>query len=60
MFINLLLFSNGGIIPPFAQSLHRQHIEEIVNKALKNANVSINDLDAIATTTKPGTSHLTI
>ncbi|KAI4465197.1 trna n6-adenosine threonylcarbamoyltransferase [Holotrichia oblita] len=46
--------NHGGIIPPIAQTLHRQYIENIVETALLNANITVNDVDAIATTVKPG------
>ncbi|GJQ70306.1 hypothetical protein Trydic_g22744 [Trypoxylus dichotomus] len=45
---------NGGIIPPIAQTLHRQHIENVVKKALINAEMHLNDVEAIAVTIKPG------
>lgn len=46
--------SNGGIIPPIAQDLHRQNIESVVDSALKSANISFSEINAIATTVKPG------
>ncbi|GLV41623.1 Threonyl-carbamoyl synthesis 4 [Carabus blaptoides fortunei] len=46
--------NNGGIIPPIAQSLHREHIEDIVHEAVHSAGISFTDIDAIATTVKPG------
>jgi N6-L-threonylcarbamoyladenine synthase len=46
--------SNGGIIPPIARDLHRQHIEHVVHDALRAANIELSDVDAIATTVKPG------
>lgn len=49
-----LLCSNGGIIPPIAQDLHRKHIENVVNTAVKNSNISFSDITAIASTVKPG------
>lgn len=48
-------FSLGGIIPPFAQSMHRKNIERVVNEAVSNAKVDVNDIDAIACTITPGT-----
>ncbi|XP_056648288.1 tRNA N6-adenosine threonylcarbamoyltransferase, mitochondrial [Diorhabda sublineata] len=51
---NLIHLNNGGIIPPIAQDLHRNNIENVVNEAIKAANVSIKDVNAIATTVKPG------
>ncbi|GAB6033348.1 hypothetical protein CHUAL_013115 [Chamberlinius hualienensis] len=44
----------GGNIPTFARDMHEQNIDEVVTTALRNANVTLNDLDAIATTVKPG------
>lgn len=44
----------GGIIPPVAQAGHRQHIERVVTESLRQANVSVADLDAIAVTNRPG------
>ncbi|XP_030763054.1 probable tRNA N6-adenosine threonylcarbamoyltransferase, mitochondrial [Sitophilus oryzae] len=45
---------NGGIIPPLAESLHRHTIEKVVQDALDAANLSINQIDAIAATVRPG------
>ncbi|XP_063901393.1 tRNA N6-adenosine threonylcarbamoyltransferase, mitochondrial-like [Zophobas morio] len=50
----LFHLANGGIIPPFAQDLHRQNIENVVNTAIEQANIRFEDLHAIATTVKPG------
>jgi N6-L-threonylcarbamoyladenine synthase len=47
-------FSHGGIIPPIARDLHQQHIERLVHDALRLAGVQLSDVDAIATTVKPG------
>ncbi len=44
----------GGIIPPIARDLHAKNISTVVETALKNANVEVKDLDAIAVTVKPG------
>nr|CAD7421386.1 unnamed protein product [Timema poppensis] len=46
--------SNGGIIPPIARDLHKQHIERVVEEAVASANLGLGDVDAIATTVKPG------
>nr|CAD7589593.1 unnamed protein product [Timema genevievae] len=46
--------NNGGIIPPIARDLHKQHIERVVEEALASANLGLGDVDAIATTVKPG------
>lgn len=52
--LTIFFFSNGGIIPPIAQFLHRQNIENVVNSALNQSGISIDDLSAIAVTVKPG------
>ena len=35
------IYRFGGIIPPVARDLHKQHIETVVNDALFSANVSL-------------------
>uniref|UniRef100_UPI00398EC439 tRNA N6-adenosine threonylcarbamoyltransferase, mitochondrial isoform X1 n=2 Tax=Pristiophorus japonicus TaxID=55135 RepID=UPI00398EC439 len=44
----------GGIIPPVAQRLHKEHIERVVQEAVDNSGVSPCELTAVATTVKPG------
>ncbi|XP_076753589.1 threonyl-carbamoyl synthesis 4 [Xylocopa sonorina] len=44
----------GGIIPPIARSLHVNNITRICEDALRAANLRLKDIDAIATTVKPG------
>ncbi|CAD1468515.1 unnamed protein product, partial [Heterotrigona itama] len=44
----------GGIIPSFARILHRNNITKTCENALKAANLKLKDIDAIATTVKPG------
>ncbi|KAL8620458.1 hypothetical protein ACOMHN_048391 [Nucella lapillus] len=44
----------GGIIPPIARDLHKANIDSVVTEAVHRANVSLQDLDAIAVTVKPG------
>ncbi|XP_041663215.1 probable tRNA N6-adenosine threonylcarbamoyltransferase, mitochondrial isoform X2 [Cheilinus undulatus] len=44
----------GGIIPPVAQQLHREHIGRVVQEALDRSNVDPSQLSAVATTVKPG------
>ncbi|CAG9814059.1 unnamed protein product [Phaedon cochleariae] len=51
---HLIHLNNGGIIPPIAKDLHRKHIENVVDEAVALANLSFDDIDAIATTVKPG------
>ncbi|XP_068184566.1 tRNA N6-adenosine threonylcarbamoyltransferase, mitochondrial [Antennarius striatus] len=45
---------SGGIIPPVAQQLHRDHIERVVQEALERSSVDPSQLSAVATTVKPG------
>lgn len=45
---------HGGIIPPIARDLHQKHIDSVVQLALERASVSLQELDAIAVTVKPG------
>lgn len=52
--LNCNCFSNGGIIPPIAQDLHRQHITDVVESTLISANLKLKNVDAIAATVKPG------
>ncbi|XP_050533735.1 tRNA N6-adenosine threonylcarbamoyltransferase, mitochondrial [Daktulosphaira vitifoliae] len=44
----------GGIIPPVARDLHKEHIDHVVNETLQHAKINIQDLDAVAVTVKPG------
>uniref|UniRef100_A0A182K7W4 N(6)-L-threonylcarbamoyladenine synthase n=1 Tax=Anopheles christyi TaxID=43041 RepID=A0A182K7W4_9DIPT len=44
----------GGIIPPVAQDIHRANIEFVVQNTFKLANITPNDVDAIAVTNRPG------
>ncbi|XP_059621588.1 probable tRNA N6-adenosine threonylcarbamoyltransferase, mitochondrial [Phlebotomus argentipes] len=44
----------GGIIPPLAQDMHRENIEEVVKKAVKLSGMEVRDVDAIAVTNRPG------
>ncbi|XP_048754245.2 tRNA N6-adenosine threonylcarbamoyltransferase, mitochondrial-like [Ostrea edulis] len=44
----------GGINPSTAQTLHREHIQNVVSTALERARKSLQDLDAIAVTVEPG------
>lgn len=50
----MFIFRCGGINPPIAQEFHRQHIELVVAESLAKANLSVNDVDAIAVTNRPG------
>lgn len=44
----------GGVIPELASRAHQQNIIPVVDKALKDANVTIDQIDAIAFTRGPG------
>lgn len=44
----------GGVLPPVAQDYHRRNIERVVEESLKQSNVNVEDLDAIAVTNRPG------
>lgn len=54
LIVNFAHFRHGGIIPTFANILHRQQITTVCENALRVANLRLRDIDAIATTTKPG------
>ena len=44
----------GGVVPELASREHLEKIEPIVAEALERADVSLNDIDAIAVTQGPG------
>ncbi len=44
----------GGVVPEIAARSHINHIDGVVEKALKEANCSFADLDAVAVTAGPG------
>jgi N6-L-threonylcarbamoyladenine synthase len=44
----------GGVVPELASRAHQQNIIPVIDKALKNANISKSDLSAIAFTRGPG------
>lgn len=44
----------GGVIPEIASRLHIQKINGIIQEALDTAGMTLNDIDAIAVTSKPG------
>lgn len=46
--------SYKGIVPEIAARAHLHHIKEVVEQALLKANVSFNEIDAIAATSGPG------
>lgn len=51
---HLTHLKHGGIIPTIAGYMHRQQITAVCEDALRSANLKLKDIDAIATTTKPG------
>jgi len=44
----------GGVVPEIAARAHLQRILPVIDQALKNANVTLNDLKAIGVVTQPG------
>ena len=44
----------GGVVPEIASRCHTEVINQVMKEALKEANVSIDDIDAIAVTQGPG------
>ncbi|OWF40011.1 probable tRNA N6-adenosine threonylcarbamoyltransferase, mitochondrial [Mizuhopecten yessoensis] len=44
----------GGAKPDIAMRIHKQNIGPVVDTALSAANIRLQDLDAVAVTTKPG------
>ena len=44
----------GGVVPEIAARAHLEHIDEIIEHAVRNANISLNDIDAIAAASGPG------
>ena len=46
--------SFGGVVPELASRAHQEHIIPVVQRALKDAKISLNQLDAIAFTQGPG------
>ena len=44
----------GGVVPEIASRCHTEVINQVVKEALKQANVTIKDIDAIACTYGPG------
>lgn len=51
---SLIHLRNGGIIPDVAQDLHRKFIEPTVEDTLSKADLSMDDITAIAVTLRPG------
>jgi N6-L-threonylcarbamoyladenine synthase len=44
----------GGVVPELASRAHMQNIVPVVDEAIKNSGISIDDIDAIAFTQAPG------
>ncbi|MDX1949999.1 MAG: tRNA (adenosine(37)-N6)-threonylcarbamoyltransferase complex transferase subunit TsaD [Rickettsiales bacterium] len=44
----------GGVVPEIASRAHIDKIEVVIDEALKNANCTLDDVDAIAVTAGPG------
>ena len=44
----------GGVVPFLAQKIHQKLIDEVINRALKQARKNFNQLDAVAVTIGPG------
>lgn len=44
----------GGVMPEVASRLHIENISVVINEALEKANVTMEDIDAIAVTSGPG------
>ena len=44
----------GGVVPELAARSHMEKIDFIVNKAIKDSGINIDDIDAVASTAGPG------
>ena len=44
----------GGVVPGLAKTAHEENIQTIIHQALHNANMTIQDVDAIGVTVGPG------
>ncbi len=44
----------GGVVPEIAARAHMEHIEKVISKALAEAKVTLDDIDAVAATAGPG------
>lgn len=44
----------GGVVPEIAARAHMEHVETIITRALNEANVTLDDIDAVAVTAGPG------
>ena len=43
-----------GVVPEIASRKHTEWIMPVVSQALKEANLTMNDIDAVASTNRPG------
>ncbi len=46
----------GGVVPELASRLHAEHLFPVLEECLKQANLTIDDIDALAVTQGPGLS----
>ena len=44
----------GGVVPEIASRMHIENINQVIDKALKDANLTLSDIDALAVTYGPG------
>ena len=44
----------GGVVPEIASRCHTEVINQVMKEALKEANIKIDDIDAVAVTQGPG------
>lgn len=44
----------GGVVPHLARVTHEEHIDEVIQEALKRAKIKIQGIDAVAVTIGPG------
>ena len=44
----------GGVVPEVASRIHVENISYCIEKALKDANITMEDVDAVAVTQGPG------
>tara|TARA_A100001011_G_scaffold13251_1_gene14160 strand:- start:280 stop:1356 length:1077 start_codon:yes stop_codon:yes gene_type:complete len=44
----------GGVVPELAARAHLENIDYIINKSLKDSNITLNEIDGIAATAGPG------
>ena len=44
----------GGVVPELAARAHLENIDYIINKSLKDSDITLNDIDGIAATAGPG------